>query len=86
MHTFADKLMEETEELCQQREQKEVGVPHKPIPFGSPGAGLEVVRSTLLSPLLVQELERLNQVLEAEKQRFEEVVRELRLEQEQIRR
>lgn len=52
---YVDKLMEETEELCQQREQKE-------------------------------ELERLNQVLEAEKQRFEEVVRELRLEQEQIRR
>ncbi|NWH79655.1 PLHD1 protein, partial [Piaya cayana] len=52
---FADKLMEETEELCLQREQKE-------------------------------ELERLNQVLEAEKHRFEEVVRELRLEQEQIRR
>ncbi|XP_010709834.1 pleckstrin homology domain-containing family D member 1 isoform X1 [Meleagris gallopavo] len=52
---YVDKLMEETEELCLQREQKE-------------------------------ELERLNQVLEAEKQRFEEVVRELRLEQEQIRR
>lgn len=33
-----------------------------------------------------QELERLNQILEAEKQRFEEVVRELRLEQEEIRR
>lgn len=33
-----------------------------------------------------QELERLNQMLEAEKQRFEEVVRELRLEQEEIRR
>ncbi|XP_021258833.1 pleckstrin homology domain-containing family D member 1 isoform X2 [Numida meleagris] len=52
---YVDKLMEETEELCLQREQKE-------------------------------ELERLNQVLEAEKQRFEEVVRDLRLEQEQIRR
>ncbi|KAK2533259.1 Plekhd1 [Columba livia] len=52
---YLDKLMEETEELCLQREQKE-------------------------------ELERLNQVLEAEKQRFEEVVQELRLEQEQIRR
>ncbi|NXH19097.1 PLHD1 protein, partial [Bucco capensis] len=52
---YLDKLMEETEELCLQREQKE-------------------------------ELERLNQVLEAEKQRIEEVVRELRLEQEQIRR
>lgn len=34
----------------------------------------------------VQELERLNQVLEAEKHQFEEVVQELRLEQEQIRR
>ncbi|XP_068018356.1 pleckstrin homology domain-containing family D member 1 isoform X1 [Melanerpes formicivorus] len=52
---YLDKLMEETEELCLQREQKE-------------------------------ELERLNQVLEAEKQQFEEVVRELRLEQDQIRR
>ncbi|KFZ67806.1 Pleckstrin homology domain-containing family D member 1, partial [Podiceps cristatus] len=52
---YLDKLMEETEELCLQREQKE-------------------------------ELERLNQVLEAEKHRFEEVVQELRLEQEQIRR
>ncbi|NXC50299.1 PLHD1 protein, partial [Penelope pileata] len=52
---YLDKLMEETEELCLQREQKE-------------------------------ELERLNQVLEAEKHRFEEVVRELRLEQEQIKR
>ncbi|NXQ74708.1 PLHD1 protein, partial [Quiscalus mexicanus] len=52
---YLDKLMEETEELCLQREQKE-------------------------------ELERLNQILEAEKQRFEEVVRELRLEQEEIRR
>ncbi|KAM6131407.1 LOW QUALITY PROTEIN: pleckstrin homology domain-containing family D member 1 [Pterocles gutturalis] len=51
---YLDKLMEETEELCLQREQ--------------------------------EELERLNQVLEAEKHRFEEVVRELRLEQEQIRR
>uniref|UniRef100_A0A8C8R7X7 Pleckstrin homology and coiled-coil domain containing D1 n=1 Tax=Pelusios castaneus TaxID=367368 RepID=A0A8C8R7X7_9SAUR len=52
---YLDKLMEETEELCLQREQKE-------------------------------ELERLNQVLEAEKQQFEEVVQELRLEQEQIKR
>lgn len=43
-------------------------------------------QSTVPSSLLVQELERLNQVLEAEKHRFEEVVRELRLEQEQIRR
>lgn len=33
-----------------------------------------------------QELERLNQVLEAEKQQFEEVVQELRVEQEQIKR
>ncbi|XP_029454657.1 pleckstrin homology domain-containing family D member 1 [Rhinatrema bivittatum] len=52
---YLDKLMEETEELCLQREQKE-------------------------------ELERLNQVLEAEKQKFEEVVQELRCEQEQIKR
>uniref|UniRef100_G1SMS6 Pleckstrin homology and coiled-coil domain containing D1 n=1 Tax=Oryctolagus cuniculus TaxID=9986 RepID=G1SMS6_RABIT len=52
---YLDKLMEETEELCLQREQRE-------------------------------ELERLNQVLEAEKQQFEEVVQELRMEQEQIKR
>uniref|UniRef100_A0A8B9G4M3 Pleckstrin homology and coiled-coil domain containing D1 n=1 Tax=Amazona collaria TaxID=241587 RepID=A0A8B9G4M3_9PSIT len=39
-----------------------------------------------LPSLSVQELERLNQVLEAEKHQFEEVVQELRLEQEQIRR
>ncbi|KPP79550.1 pleckstrin domain-containing family D member 1-like [Scleropages formosus] len=51
---YVDKLMEETEELCLQREQKE-------------------------------ELERLNQVLEEEKQKFEEVVMELRVEQEQIK-
>ncbi|XP_064174950.1 pleckstrin homology domain-containing family D member 1 [Anguilla rostrata] len=51
---YLDKLMEETEELCLQREQKE-------------------------------ELERLNQVLEEEKQRFEEVVSELRTEQDQIK-
>lgn len=41
---------------------------------------------TLLSLCSLQELERLNQVLEAEKQQFEEVVQELRMEQEQIRR
>ncbi|KAF6132138.1 pleckstrin homology and coiled-coil domain containing D1 [Phyllostomus discolor] len=52
---YLDKLMEETEELCLQREQRE-------------------------------ELERLNQVLEAEKQQFEEVVQELKVEQEQIKR
>lgn len=40
---------------------------------------------TLLSDSF-QELERLNQVLEAEKQQFEEVVQELRMEQEQIKR
>ena len=34
----------------------------------------------------LQALERLNQVLEAEKQQFEEVVQELRMEQEQIKR
>lgn len=34
----------------------------------------------------LQELERLNQVLEAEKQQFEEVVQELKMEQEQIKR
>ncbi|XP_030643235.1 pleckstrin homology domain-containing family D member 1 [Chanos chanos] len=51
---YLDKLMEETEELSLQREQKE-------------------------------ELERLNQVLEEEKQKFEEVVMELRAEQEQIK-
>ncbi|XP_039597683.1 pleckstrin homology domain-containing family D member 1 isoform X1 [Polypterus senegalus] len=52
---YLDKLMEETEELCSQREQKE-------------------------------RLEKLNQVLEEEKQQFEEVVQELRIEQEQIKR
>ncbi|XP_031435817.1 pleckstrin homology domain-containing family D member 1 isoform X2 [Clupea harengus] len=51
---YLDKLMEETEELSLQREQKE-------------------------------ELERVNQVLEEEKQRFEEVVLELRTEQDQIK-
>ncbi|XP_067311076.1 pleckstrin homology domain-containing family D member 1 isoform X2 [Pseudorasbora parva] len=51
---YLDKLMEETEELCLQREQK-------------------------------AELERLNQLLEEEKQKFEEVVQELRVEQEQIK-
>uniref|UniRef100_A0A803SXR6 Pleckstrin homology and coiled-coil domain containing D1 n=1 Tax=Anolis carolinensis TaxID=28377 RepID=A0A803SXR6_ANOCA len=51
---YLDKLMEETEELCLQREQKEA-------------------------------LERLNQVLEAEKQQFEEVVQDLRVEQDQIK-
>ncbi|KAG8560719.1 hypothetical protein GDO81_015102 [Engystomops pustulosus] len=52
---YFDKLMEETEELCSQREQKE-------------------------------ELEKLNQVLETEKSRFEDLVQELRLEQEKIKR
>ncbi|KAI4883214.1 hypothetical protein NFI96_022603, partial [Prochilodus magdalenae] len=51
---YLDKLMEETEELSLQREQK-------------------------------AELERLNQMLEEEKQKFEEVVMELRAEQEQIK-
>lgn len=41
---------------------------------------------TLASFYSLQELERLNQVLEAEKQQFEEVVQELRMEQEQIKR
>lgn len=40
MCVFADKLMEETEELCLQREQKEVSVHHKPIPFIFHVAGL----------------------------------------------
>ncbi|KAM9294105.1 pleckstrin homology domain-containing family D member 1 [Gastrophryne carolinensis] len=52
---YFDKLMEETEELCSQREQKE-------------------------------ELERLNQILETEKSHFEDLVQELRLEQEHIKR
>ncbi|XP_024911577.1 pleckstrin homology domain-containing family D member 1 isoform X2 [Cynoglossus semilaevis] len=51
---YLDKLMEETEELSQQRAQTE-------------------------------ELERLNQVLEEEKMKFEEVVLELKTEQEQIK-
>ncbi|XP_059808074.1 pleckstrin homology domain-containing family D member 1 isoform X2 [Hypanus sabinus] len=52
---YLDKLMEETEELCLQREQKE-------------------------------ELQRLNHILEAEKNKIEEMVQDLRLEQEQIKR
>uniref|UniRef100_A0A673YVI4 Pleckstrin homology and coiled-coil domain containing D1 n=1 Tax=Salmo trutta TaxID=8032 RepID=A0A673YVI4_SALTR len=51
---YLDKLMEETEELSLQREQKE-------------------------------HLERLNLVLEEEKQKFEELVTELRAEQDQIK-
>ncbi|XP_068195823.1 pleckstrin homology domain-containing family D member 1 [Antennarius striatus] len=51
---YLDKLMEETEELSQQRAQRE-------------------------------ELERLNQVLEEEKMKFEEVVLELKAEQEHIK-
>ncbi|XP_076013419.1 pleckstrin homology domain-containing family D member 1 [Genypterus blacodes] len=51
---YLDKLMEETEELSEQRAQKE-------------------------------ELERLNQVLEEEKMKFEEVVLELKSEQQQIK-
>nr|XP_046223522.1 pleckstrin homology domain-containing family D member 1-like [Oncorhynchus gorbuscha] len=51
---YLDKLMEETEELSLQREQKE-------------------------------HLERLNLVLEEEKQKFEELVMELRAEQDQIK-
>lgn len=51
---YFDKLMEETEELCSQREQKE-------------------------------ELEKINQVLETEKSRFEDLVQELRGEQEKIK-
>lgn len=35
--------------------------------------------------LFMQELERLNQILEEEKQKFEEVVVELKAEQEQIK-
>nr|XP_055027649.1 pleckstrin homology domain-containing family D member 1 isoform X1 [Misgurnus anguillicaudatus] len=51
---YLDKLMEETEELCLEREEK-------------------------------AELERLNQLLEEEKRKFEEVVQELRSEQEHIK-
>ncbi|XP_069588458.1 pleckstrin homology domain-containing family D member 1 isoform X2 [Ranitomeya imitator] len=51
---YFDKLMEETEELCSQREQKE-------------------------------ELEKINQVLETEKNRFEDLVQELRMEQDKIK-
>uniref|UniRef100_A0A4W5JZC0 Pleckstrin homology and coiled-coil domain containing D1 n=1 Tax=Hucho hucho TaxID=62062 RepID=A0A4W5JZC0_9TELE len=51
---YLDKLMEETEELSLQKEQKE-------------------------------QLERLNLVLEEEKQKFEELVTELRAEQDQIK-
>lgn len=56
------------------------------------GVGVPDLRDPLLPLTLLflsdslQELERLNQVLEAEKQQFEEVVQELRVEQEQIKR
>ena len=55
-------------------------------------AGIPDPMAALLSLTLfflsdsLQALERLNQVLEAEKQQFEEVVQELRMEQEQIKR
>lgn len=54
---------------------------------GVPGPRAPLLSLTLffLSDSL-QALERLNQVLEAEKQQFEEVVQELRMEQEQIKR
>lgn len=57
-------------------------------PRGSPGLewGFPLLPVTLASLCSLQELERLNQVLEAEKQQFEEVVQELRMEQEQIKR
>lgn len=55
---------------------------------GAPGLewGFPVLPLILASLHSLQELERLNQVLEAEKQQFEEVVQELRMEQEQIKR
>lgn len=54
-------------------------------PLGCRGGSLSACDSPLFLCSL-QELERLNQVLEAEKQQFEEVVQELRVEQEQIKR
>lgn len=68
--------------MCSRRSQR--------IPWV--GVGVPDLRDPLLPLTLVflsdslQELERLNQVLEAEKQQFEEVVQELRVEQEQIKR
>lgn len=61
-------------------------------PIGAPGLEVPDLRGPLLPVTLLfpsgslQELERLNQVLEAEKQQFEEVVQELKMEQEQIKR
>lgn len=62
----------------------------KPGVFPGLAKGGIVLSLGALCPLRLssslQELERLNQVLEAEKQQFEEVVQELRVEQEQIKR
>ncbi|KAK7810705.1 hypothetical protein U0070_013756 [Myodes glareolus] len=128
---YLDKLMEETEELCLQREQRELrsttgstrtsSAPpcraqqvlgtyysHEPSYLypvcysrGAPERQGAAQMATTFSKLrqfvtrcqerldekeVTYELERLNQVLEAEKQQFEEVVQELRVEQEQIKR
>lgn len=70
-----DKLMEETEELSHQRAQREVRLLH-----------VLVLLHPLNKRLCVQELQRLNLVLEEEKLKFEEVVTELKTEQEHIKR
>ena len=57
------------------------------VRVGVPGPRAPLLSLTLLFLSgSLQALERLNQVLEAEKQQFEEVVQELRMEQEQIKR
>lgn len=64
--------MEETEELSHQRAQREVRLLHPSSEH-------------LNKCVSAQELERLNQVLEEEKLKFEEVVMELKAEQEHIK-
>lgn len=66
--------MEETEELSHQRAQREVRLPH-----------VLVLLHPLNKSVCVQELQRLNLVLEEEKLKFEEVVTELKAEQEHIK-
>lgn len=68
--------MEETEELSHQRAQREVRLLHP-----SSSSFLEHLNKCVSA----QELERLNQVLEEEKLKFEEVVMELKAEQEHIK-
>lgn len=89
--------MEETEELSHQRAQREVRTLFTPLVFNhmTATAGMDFwLNNTHLTHMAlkqlylcvcVQELERLNQVLEEEKMKFEEVVLELKAEQEHIK-